>query len=243
MTRPRMSVETGPPTAGLVDIAVPVNRLGLAKTRLHVPAQTREHLVIAFLADTVQAALRCPAVRTVTVVTDDSAAARAARRAGADSFSPQLPHPGLNSDLTAFARSRTDDHPLAVLLADLPALTTTELTAALTECLRHSTAFASDQQETGTTLLYTQQASRIRPEFGKRSAHRHHTTGAHPLTHVGAGLRRDVDTLTDLHVALSLGVGKHTAAEIYAHPSILNPSHSYQDRLLNDERREAPCPT
>jgi 2-phospho-L-lactate guanylyltransferase len=199
--------------------------------------------VIAFLADTVQAARHCPAVRTVTVVTDDPAAAHAARRAGADSFSPRLPHPGLNRDLTAFARSRTDDHPFAVLLADLPALTTAELTAALIECSCHPTAFASDQQETGTTLLYSQQASRIRPEFGKRSAHRHHTTGAHPLTHVGPGLRRDVDTLTDLHAAQSLGVGTHTAAEITAHQDLLFPDLLQRHRLLNDERRAASCPT
>jgi len=228
---------TGPPT-GAVDIAIPVNHLGLTKTRLLVPQQLREHLVIAFLIDTVQAALHSPAVRTVTVITDDTAAQQAARRAGADSFSPQLPHPGLNRDLTAFANTTCGEQPLAVLLADLPALKPAELTAALAECAWHRAAFAADQQQSGTTLLYSERAKWLRPAFGNRSARRHHTTGAHPLSNVGPGLRRDVDTLADLITARALGAGTHTTAEIHAHPDVLLTHH----RQLTDERHTAACP-
>ena len=243
MTHQRPLGNDSRPTHGVVDIAVPVNHLSLTKTRLLVPAQIRDHLVIAFLIDTVQAALACPLVREVTVVTDDSTAANAARRAGADTFSPRLTSPGLNRDLTAFVCTLTGDQPLAILLADLPALTTFELTVALTESTDHATAFARDQQESGTTLLYSRRTHQFRPHFGKRSADRHHTAGAHALTRVGPGLRRDVDTLTDLITAQSLGVGAHTAAEITAHQDLLFPDLLQRHRLLNDERRAASCPT
>ena len=184
---------------------MPVNHLSLAKTRLLVPAQIREHLVIAFLIDTVQAALACPLVRAVTVVTDDPAAAHAARRAGADSFSPQLPRPGLNRDLTAFART-THRRPVAGRPARRPARPHDSRTDRRAHRMPPSpTAFARDQQGSGTTLLYSRRADALRPAFGNRSAHRHHTAGAHPLTHVGPGLRRDVDTLTDLLAARTLG--------------------------------------
>ena len=195
-----------------------------------MPAQIREHLVIAFLIDTVQAALACPLVRAVTVVTDDLAAAHAARRAGADIFSPQLPRPGLNRDLTAFARTTPGDQSLAVLLADLPALTPSELTVALTESACHTTAFARDQQGSGTTLLYSRRADALRPAFGNRSAHRHHTAGAHPLTHVGTrpapGRGHPAQTSTR---PCRSGVGAHTSAEIAAHQDLLLPHLHHPD--------------
>ena len=212
-----------------VDLAVPVNHLSLAKTRLRLPPRVRESLVLAFLVDTLQAALNCPLVRTVTVVTDDGAAADAAVRAGANSYSPRLSLPSLNRDLTAFARIAADDQPLAILLADLPALTVTELTAALTECLGYAKAFAPDQERAGTTLLYTRRAGRLRPAFGKDSARTHRESGAHPLVQVGPGLRQDVDTLTDLLSAQVLGVGVQTAMELDALPDRLSLHRQFTD--------------
>jgi 2-phospho-L-lactate guanylyltransferase len=143
-----------------------------------------------------------------------------------------LPRPSLNRDLRAFARVSADGHPLVVLLADLPALTVAELAAALTECAAHRLAFAPDQDGSGTTLLYSREPSQLHPAFGEHSAHRHHRTGAHPLTQIGPGLRRDVDTLADLVGADALGVGVSTRAEINDHIDLLFP-----DRHDNDERR------
>ena len=211
-----------PPRA--VDIAVPVNGLSRAKTRLQAPPEVRRRLVIAFLTDTLHAALECTSVRTVTVITDDAAVQRAARSAGAVTFAPHLPRPGLNRDITAFARASIDDHPIAVIPADLPAVTASALTVALAECAAHDIAFVRDQQDTGTTLLYSRRASALHPAFGMRSADRHQSAGAQPLTRVDPGLRRDVDTLSDLRAAQSLGVGASTWAAINAHIEVLSPS-------------------
>lgn len=207
--------------ASFVDIAVPVTRLSLAKTRLNLPPKVRSRLVLAFLADTLHAALHCSLVRTVTVVTDDVTVAGAARRAGAQVHSPRLSDPDLNRDLAAFARTRAGEVPLAVLLADLPALTTGELTDALHECASQAGAFATDHQAEGTTLLYSSRADMLQPEFGKLSAHQHHITGVHPLIQVGPGLRRDVDTTADLLAATKMGVGVHTSAALRAYPLLL----------------------
>ena len=59
-------------------VVVPAKRLAVAKTRLRPltdradrPAHAHEALVLALLADTVAAALACPAVAEVVVVTDE----------------------------------------------------------------------------------------------------------------------------------------------------------------------------
>ena len=53
-------------------VVIPVKRLDRAKTRLSTrPAPQRGALALAFALDTVRAALACPRVSAVLVVTDD----------------------------------------------------------------------------------------------------------------------------------------------------------------------------
>ena len=53
-------------------VVIPVKRLDRAKTRLSTrPAPQRGALALAFALDTVRAALACPRVAAVLVVTDD----------------------------------------------------------------------------------------------------------------------------------------------------------------------------
>ena len=55
-------------------VVVPVKRLDRAKTRLSTrPAPERRALALAFALDTVRAAITCPGVVGVVVVTDDAA--------------------------------------------------------------------------------------------------------------------------------------------------------------------------
>lgn len=57
-------------------LVVPLKPLAEAKSRLAAAAgdSLRPHLALAFAEDTVAAALACPSVRNVAVVTDDPAA-------------------------------------------------------------------------------------------------------------------------------------------------------------------------
>ncbi|UOY01485.1 hypothetical protein [Blastococcus sp. PRF04-17] len=67
-------------------VVVPAKRLAVAKTRLRPATRTSEEhaaLVLALLADTVAAALDCPAVAEVVVVTDEPVAADLVRSLGA----------------------------------------------------------------------------------------------------------------------------------------------------------------
>jgi 2-phospho-L-lactate/phosphoenolpyruvate guanylyltransferase len=205
-------------------VIVPAKRLAVAKTRLR-PASaalprgrddthddTHAELVLALLADTVAAAVGCPAVVDVVVVTDDPAAAAVVRGRGARTV-PDEPDRGLNPALEHGARSARTPA-VAALSSDLPALRPAELAAALAAAAeRAPRCFVADAQGTGTTLL-TAAGVPLRPRFGPRSAAAHAADGAVRLAGDWPGLTRDVDTEDDLRAALSLGVGGATAAVI-----------------------------
>jgi 2-phospho-L-lactate/phosphoenolpyruvate guanylyltransferase len=197
-------------------VVVPAKRLDVAKTRLRpltadlddAEAAHRE-LVLALLADTVAAAVACPAVGAVVVVTDEPAAADVAAGLGARTVADE-PDRGLNPALEHGARSAPGTT-VAALSSDLPALRPHELAAALGAATGLDRAFVADAQGTGTTLL-TAVGADLRPAFGAGSAEAHLSGGAVPLTGSWPGLLRDVDTEADLRAALLLGTGPRTAA-------------------------------
>ena len=193
---------------------VPVKRAGIAKSRLTgITVQQRVALARAFPADCVAAALACPVVRAVVVVTDDAVAAERLRGLGAQVI-PDEPDAGLNPALRhaqAFVRDTYDDVAVAVLSGDLPALRPDELATALTRAGGHRRAFLADQAGDGTTLLSAAVGRDLDPRFGAGSARRHQASGAQPLSPDGLdSVRRDVDTPADLRAAVRLGVGPHT---------------------------------
>jgi 2-phospho-L-lactate guanylyltransferase len=196
-------------------IVVPAKRLAVAKTRLRPLTAGRPDahsaLVLALLADTVAAALGCPAVADVVVVTDDEAATAVVRALGARTV-PDEPDRGLNPALEHGARSARTTA-VAALSSDLPALRPAELGRALATAERAPRCFVADAQGTGTTLL-TARGVPLRPRFGAGSALAHRADGARPLTGDWPGLVRDVDTEADLRAALALGVGASTAAAL-----------------------------
>jgi hypothetical protein len=81
-------------------VVVPAKRLAVAKTRLRPLTGGSAHadLVLALLADTVAAALACPAVADVVVVTDEPAAAELVGRLGGRTVADE-PDRGLNPAL------------------------------------------------------------------------------------------------------------------------------------------------
>lgn len=199
-------------------VVVPAKRLDVAKTRLRPLTADRDdagaahrELVLALLADTVAAALACPVVDALVVVTDDPDAADVVRALGATTVA-DAPDRGLNPALEHGARG-VPGPAVAALSSDLPALRPAELTAVLGAAAGAARAFVPDAQGTGTTLL-TAVGTELRPRFGPDSAEAHLSGGAVALAGSWPGLVRDVDTEADLRAALGLGAGPRTTAVV-----------------------------
>ncbi|GHC84896.1 2-phospho-L-lactate guanylyltransferase [Streptomyces flavofungini] len=219
-------------------VVIPLKPLERAKSRLAPAAGDglRPALALAFAQDTVAAAVACPAVRDVVVVTDDVRASRELAALGARVV-PDTPGDGLNAALAHAAhqvRSWHPEAPVAALNADLPALRPRELARVLDAAAPFPRAFLADAAGIGTTLLTAAPGTELRPQFGGPSRARHRDSGAVELGSGQAGaagvtgaagaagattdigragsVRQDVDTGDDLRAALALGVGPHTAA-------------------------------
>lgn len=195
---------------------VPLKPLVVAKSRLAGATGDllRPKLALAFAQDTVAAALACPVVRDVVVVTDDPLAAAELAALGARTV-PDTPAAGLNAALAHGARAVRADRPraaVAALNADLPALRPAELARVLTAAGDFPRAFLADAAEIGTTLLAARAGSELNPAFGGPSRHRHLSSGAVEIVLAGVdSVRRDVDTGEDLLAAAALGLGPYTA--------------------------------
>jgi 2-phospho-L-lactate guanylyltransferase len=191
--------------------------LALAKSRLSDTATDglRPGLALAFAQDTVAAALACPAVKDVAVVTDDALAGRELGALGAH-IVPDEPGGGLNAALAhaaAVVRSAHPEIPVAALNADLPALRPLELARVLDAAAEFPRAFLADAATIGTTLLTALPGRELLPAFGTDSRARHRESGAVELRLAEVdSVRQDVDTGEDLRAALALGVGPRTAA-------------------------------
>ncbi|MGZ3142885.1 2-phospho-L-lactate guanylyltransferase [Lentzea chajnantorensis] len=195
-----------------VDLVVPVKTLDRAKTRLSSATGgdpvSHAALALALALDTVSAALATPGVRRVVTVTSDPAVAAEMAALGVAAL-PEPPEPGLNEALLHGARSLRS-HRIGALQADLPALRSGELQAALVAADGRR-AFVPDRQGTGTTLLLAAPGGELDPRFGAGSAGLHERSGAVALAGLWPSLRCDVDTEEDLRLARTLGLGRHTA--------------------------------
>ncbi|MFC5805629.1 2-phospho-L-lactate guanylyltransferase [Streptomyces formicae] len=204
-------------------LVVPLKPLALAKSRLAGAGggAMRPRFALAFAQDTVAAALSCPAVRGVAVVTDDPLAAAELTVLGAR-IVPDAPAAGLNAALAHGAdavRATCPGAAVAALNADLPALRTAELAQVLAAASQFPRAFLADSAGIGTTFLSAAPGVELRPAFGGRSRSRHLRSGAVEIAVEGAdSVRRDVDTADDLRDALALGVGPYTAARCASLP-------------------------
>jgi len=188
-------------------VVVPVKPLVVAKTRL--AGRQRHQLALGFAQDTVAAALGCRTVAEVLVVTDDAVVGKALGKMGAYVV-PDKPDGGLNAAVRHGA-TLAGANPVAALTADLPALRTADLTAALAAA-HGRRSFVPDTPGTGTVLLAAPAGVPLQPRFGPGSAAAHEASGAVRLTGEWPSLRRDVDTAADLAEAAALGLGPHTTA-------------------------------
>jgi 2-phospho-L-lactate/phosphoenolpyruvate guanylyltransferase len=200
-------------------LVIPVKVLALAKSRLAglagVTGEQRAELALAMAADTVAAAVACPRVAAVIVVTDDVVVGAELDRLGAVVIGDK-PARGQNAALVfgaEYADSRWPGRGRAALAADLPALGPGELAVALAAASVLAQAFVPDAEGTGTTLYTAAPETAFCPRFGPRSRDKHLATGAVELDlpDIG-GLRRDVDTPADLRLAADIGLGPRSAA-------------------------------
>jgi 2-phospho-L-lactate guanylyltransferase len=196
-------------------VLMPVKVLAQAKSRLAgLAGPRRGELALALACDTVTAVLGCDEAARVIVITDDQVAAAALAALGA-LVVPDEPRDGLNAALrhgAAHAAARWPGSGTAALSADLPALRPEQIGRALRAAAAWPTAFVADAAGDGTTLYTAVPGAAFRPAFGLASRARHGAGGAVELGLDGIpGLRRDVDTPSDLRGAVTLGLGPHSA--------------------------------
>jgi 2-phospho-L-lactate/phosphoenolpyruvate guanylyltransferase len=194
-------------------LVVPVKTLIRAKTRLAGAAGPyRAELAVAIAQDTVTAALACPPVARVIVVTADPVPAERLAALGAHVVPD--PNKGLNAALRAGAAEAMLIAPgdaVGALQADLPALRSAELGVVLEAALQFEESFVPDAADVGTTFYGVRPGVPFDPKFGGESRARHLSGGAKELTLEGIpSVRRDVDTIEDLMEARALGTGPAT---------------------------------
>jgi len=191
-----------------VDLVIPVKTLERAKSRLRgaVPGQRHAELVLALLIDTVTAAVAAGGVRRVLVICEDERIPVALSGTGAECVD-ERGLPGLNAALSHGTELlREPGGVVGALQADLPALRSADLAAAVAESGGRR-AFCADRPGSGTTLLLAAPGEPLWPRFGVGSAAAHAASGAVSVGESLASLRCDVDTEEDLAVAADLGLG------------------------------------
>lgn len=203
-------------------VLMPVRGTTGSKTRLfphETDGRARRELALAFACDAVSAVLASSVVAEVSVITGDREAAALFTGLGAGVIT-ETGAAGLNAAIRQGLRHSRTTHPLhwrAVLMADLPALEGSDVTAALRLAREHGAAVVPDASGHGTTMLTLHPGTETEPRFGPGSHAAHRAAGLHALdVPPGSTLRRDVDTLADLAAAAALGVGPHTQAALSA---------------------------
>jgi 2-phospho-L-lactate guanylyltransferase len=193
---------------------VPIKPPAVGKSRLvGLPDDQRSALARAFALDTIEACLAAEAVAGVVAMTDDY---RLALDLAAECPDCVVVPDGVSGDLNGSlvqaaheAVRRWPGHGVAAICADLPALRSSELTAALATV--DVLGFVPDAAGTGTTVYAARSLADFAPAFGPGSAAAHAAQGAQELLD-WPSVRQDVDEVGDLGRALLLGVGRHTAA-------------------------------
>lgn len=199
-------------------VVIPVKPPAVAKSRLAgLGVRARQELVVAFASDTVTAALACPLVQAVVVVTDDHRLARGIADLGAHVL-PDSHADDLNGSLTQAAAEverRWPELRITALCADLPALRSAELARVLEEVPSDRQSFLPDADRVGTTLVAAPSTRLFDPRFGTGSRGAHLDLGAFEIDLPDVeSVRRDVDTPADLAAALRLGVGPRTSQAV-----------------------------
>ena len=98
--------------------------------------------------------------------------------------------------------------------ADLPCLASHAVTQVLRLAQRVGGAFVPNRAMTGTTLVVWPPGRPMVAQYGPGSAAKHRAIGLRSLDDAPPEARHDVDTLTDLRAAFTLGLSARTAAQV-----------------------------
>lgn len=202
-------------------LIVPVRDPKTGKSRLESSAA----LNTAIAADTVSAALACPDIRQVVLVTDDlswipesltsdfrcTVLLQTSTVQEQESSGSPL-NAAVTQALGNVSRSGHRACAVAIMLGDLPALHPADLGTALHAAAGMPRGMVSDHLGSGTTLITAGNVAWTShlPCFGPDSAERHRAAGYRELpVPASSSLRRDVDTAEDLR-AVHSGLGPAT---------------------------------
>ena len=187
------------------EVLLPLKAMAASKSRLLLPPQDREALVLAMLMDVVSAVRQSPLVSALHVVTSDAATADRVVRRGIP-LAPVSRTVGLNEELRLAAAGVGEGRGILVVLPDLAAVRPSTLGRVLALAPDDRPSFVPDLQEDGTTMLLTPPGSPCSPSFGAGSR-KAHAGAAVTITGADARARLDVDDLSSLRRAIALGPG------------------------------------
>ena len=183
---------------------VPVKTFAQAKQRLALvlSAQERAQLAEAMLCDVLEQLTALSELEGILVVTADSCAARIAGSFGAR-YIPDFSESGVNQ---AVARGLdavpAAECPVAIIAADVPFATPTEIAEALSNLEQHPVVLTPAEADGGTNLLALRRAGLIEPSFGEGSFARHREHAGRLNLSCGIfrakGLGHDIDRAGDL---------------------------------------------
>ncbi|WP_165821303.1 NTP transferase domain-containing protein [Nocardioides gansuensis] len=181
----------------------------VAKTRLQLPREETRQLAVSLAAATVRTSFAAEKVGAVLVVTGDQDISLDAVQVGAEVVAEPRPL-GINL-AAALGRQRALElrphAPVAVLVADLPALHPSDLDAVVAEFIAEGAPlFVADHEGTGTTFLIHGPDTLPGFGFGRSSAAMHWRLGYRRARTGPRSLRWDLDTPQDL-AALVLSNG------------------------------------
>jgi len=196
---------------------VPVKTFAQAKQRLALvlSAQERARLAEAMLCDVLEQLTTVPQLAGIMVVTADPLAAQVAASFGAHHVLDLLEN-GVNQAVSAGLDAACQaECPVAIIAADVPFATSTEIAAALSCLEQNPVVLAPAEADGGTNLLALRRVDLIEPSFGEDSFARHRAR-AHALNlscgiFRAQGLGHDIDRAEDL-LALSSSGGKRVRA-------------------------------
>lgn len=193
-------------------VILPVKHAPAAKSRLTgIPADLRIDLAHAFFVDVLEAVLHTPGVDQVIIVGDADTTIQHSYTDTIRFDTTPDPGAGLNAALIHASTMLDPGTFTLALMTDLPAITPTEIEAALKAAEKVPRSLVCDAEGTGTTALMSHDPTALAPHFGVRSRAAHVQSGAVDLQLSGlARMRRDVDTEIGLWDAERLGVGAHT---------------------------------
>ncbi|GAB7004741.1 2-phospho-L-lactate guanylyltransferase [Nocardioides sp. AN3] len=208
-----MSTNQSPSSAATWTAVIPVKAWAQAKSRLEMAEDDRTEFARAVSLDTLDAVAASRLVARILVVTSEPQLAEATVSLPSAVVLHESPGESLDplNDAIRLARDWAITHaptsPIVVIPADLPALTTASLEAALDQLAWFDRTHVPDHRGTGTTLSAAVGPDLLTPRYGPGSERAHAAAGSVPILEVDGGVRLDVDDLEDLASATSLGLG------------------------------------